>query len=73
MTDISKLPLILPKFNLGLNEYSYNSWVITHEEDLKDVFSKIRNYKEYDFLNRCDFEKFKKFAYKHSNKTKSNY
>ena len=73
MSDFSNLPIISPSLNLGVKESCYNSWVITHEEELKDVFSKIKNYKDYDLLNRCNFEKFKRFAYKHSNKIKSKY
>ena len=73
MTEFKDLPLLLSNLHITQNEKCYDSWVFKHEKELKDVFLTIRNYKDYNFLNKCDLEKFQKFAYKYSHKGKTNY
>lgn len=54
------------------NKINYNKWVNDNLEELKDIYSMIKNYdKKIDFLNECDFLIFCSFSYDNSNVIKN--
>lgn len=54
------------------NKINYNKWVNDNLEELKDIYSMIKNYdKKIDFLNECDFSIFCSFSYDNSNVIKN--
>ena len=52
------------------NNYSYDTWISIHENELFEIFQIIRESNS-KFLDKCDYNVFKKFTYDKSDKSRS--
>ena len=61
-------PSLIPIISKDNNKIKYKKWVYNNMDNLKDIYSMIKNYdKEMDFLNECEFSIFCSFCYDKSN------
>ena len=61
-------PSLIPIISKDNNKIKYKKWVYDNMDNLKDIYSMIKNYdKEMDFLNECEFSIFCSFCYDKSN------
>ena len=51
--------------------YSYETWVDMYKEEIQDLFSTIRNYKSYNFLDKCKYDDFIMYCYIYSYTSKN--
>lgn len=63
------LPILQP-IN-SIRKHNYRNWTSIYEEEIIEMFLTIKNFKDYNFLDKCNFEEFKKFCYKYSDISKS--
>tara|TARA_Y100000591_G_C21834277_1_gene701550 strand:+ start:1815 stop:2018 length:204 start_codon:yes stop_codon:yes gene_type:complete len=59
---------LIPIISKDNNKIKYKKWVYDNIDNLKDIYSMIKNYdKEMNFLNECEFSIFCSFCYDKSN------
>ena len=64
---------LIPIISKDNNKIKYKKWVYDNMDNLKDIYSMIKNYdKDMDFLNECEFSIFCSFCYDKSNVFKKN-
>lgn len=61
-------PPLIPIISKDNNKIKYKKWVYDNMDNLKDIYSMIKNYdQDMDFLNECEFSIFCSFCYDKSN------